>query len=367
MTKITKLLLLLYISPVTLGIHQDLSQFLQDSYLSKTGYWSRNGTSLHRCARYCGMDTGCKSFTFNKTDLRCRLIEDDANSAPQYFGFELNCVYGDRSSVISNSLMGPCRDHSCPNYTSCVPLSSGSSVCVVTACGPTIEPSHRGQGYSYDNSDTMTSVGVKRYMYCDTGYIGYRSVTCLANGNWSETNDHCTDCGSPPSVSNAVIAPGDTTIGSNRTFQCRPTFTASGSGNILCQANGDWSEASLECIPDCVIVSPIQNAVTTATAAPAGSTITYTCDTGYTHVSGTGTRFCNSQGIWQTLDITCNPVYCGDPGWPPGVTGMSYGSLSYQGVVSYSCDSSYTSTNPGSMQVTCQSDGSWSSPQFQCL
>ncbi|XP_069112420.1 E-selectin-like [Argopecten irradians] len=206
--------------------------------------------------------------------------------------------------------MGPCRDHSCPNYTSCVPLSSWSSVCVVTACGPTIEHANRGYHNSDDNSDTMTSVGVKRYLYCDTGYIGYRSVTCLANGNWSEPGDHCRDC---------------------------------------------------------AIVSPMQNAVTTATAAPAGSTITYTCNTGYTHVSGTGNRFCNSQGFWETLDITCSPVDCGDPGWPPGVNGMSYGSLSYQGVVSYSCSSSYTSTNPGSMQVTCQSDGNWSPRQFDCM
>ncbi|XP_033755496.1 CUB and sushi domain-containing protein 1-like isoform X2 [Pecten maximus] len=303
------LLLILYMSYLTCGIELNVPQFIRNFYLSSTGYLSISEVGLYSCARYCGMESDCKSFTYNTTDLRCRLIEDDVNTKPGKFGATPRNIYGDRATVISDeSLMGTCRDHVCPDYTTCVRLSSGSRVCVITACGPTKEISYRGPENADNVSDTITPVGIQRYLLCDTGYIGYKTVVCLASGNWSEPELHCTDCGNPHSVSNAIISAGNTTIGSTRTYECIPTSTTSGSGDITCQPNGTWSGSSLECIPDCVIVSSMQNAITTATVAPAGTTISYTCDVGYVLASGTGNRHCNTQGSWEALDIVCDPV-----------------------------------------------------------
>ncbi|OWF48055.1 Sushi, von Willebrand factor type A, EGF and pentraxin domain-containing protein 1 [Mizuhopecten yessoensis] len=238
------LLLMFYISTLTQGLELEVPQFLHNFCLSSTGYMSISEIGLYGCARRCGMYSGCKSFTYNIAHHRCLLNEDDANTASGQFNACPGFIYGDRAMLISDvTLMGPCSDHDCPYYTTCVRLYSTSRVCVASVCGP-----FAGVLLSLKSDDistTMSAVGVSRNIQCDTGYIGYKTVVCLANGLWSELEDTCTDCGNPPSVDNAVVSSGDTTIGSNRVYECLPTTTASGSGDITCQQDGTWSTSSL--------------------------------------------------------------------------------------------------------------------------
>ncbi|XP_069114403.1 sushi, von Willebrand factor type A, EGF and pentraxin domain-containing protein 1-like [Argopecten irradians] len=353
----------------THGVELEVPQFVPNFYLSSALYHSITGVGLYGCARYCGLDTGCKSFTYNTTDLRCRLIEDDADTAPEQYGGSQGSIYGDRSAVISDeSLMGACQNHNCPKYTSCVRLSSGSGVCIKTACGPTTENSHRGHWHTDVHSNTMTKVGVKRYLSCGTGYIGYRSVVCQESGNWSEPEDHCRDCGTPPSIPYAVISNGKTTIGSTRAYECELTTSASGPLNIECQQDGHWSNMSFECVPDCLIEPYIHNAYTTETVAPAGSAIPYVCDTGYQFTAGTGTRYCNNQGVWEDLDMTCDPVDCGPPTLFTGIVGIdTTEGYTYPSIATLYCGMLYSSSDPSNQFITCQSDGTWTQPQFTCI
>ncbi|XP_060081271.1 sushi, von Willebrand factor type A, EGF and pentraxin domain-containing protein 1-like [Ylistrum balloti] len=298
-------LLMFHILPVINGIQLDVPKFQSNFYLSSVGYKSISEIGLYECARCCGLESGCQSFTCSTTHLRCRLIEDDSSTAPGKFHANPGFIYGNRTTVVLNeALMGPCYDHDCPNYTSCVRLSSTSRICIITACGP--PPFIMYDSNDDDVSQTMIPVGVLRYLPCPSGTTGYRYATCLANGQWSEPVSHCSDCGNPPNISNAIVSAGNTTIGSNRIYHCSPATNTSGSGFITCRPNITWSEPSLVCIPDCVIITNMQNAYTTATVAPAGITIQYTCDTGYEWQSGTGGRLCNANGVWENLDITCS-------------------------------------------------------------
>ncbi|XP_069112413.1 sushi, von Willebrand factor type A, EGF and pentraxin domain-containing protein 1-like isoform X2 [Argopecten irradians] len=351
------------------GVELEVPQFVPNFYLSSALYHSITGVGLYGCARYCGLDSGCKSFTYNTTDLRCRLIEDDAHTAPEQYGGSQGSIYGDRSAVISDeSLMGACQNHNCPKYTSCVRLSSESGVCIKTACGPTTENSHRGHWHTDVYSNTMTKVGVKRYLSCSTGYIGYRSVVCQESGNWSEPEDHCRDCGTPPSIPYAVISNGKTTIGSTRAYECELTTSASGPLNIECQQDGHWSDMSFECVPDCLIEPYIHNAHTTETVAPAGSAIPYVCDTGYQFTAGNGTRYCNNQGVWEDLDMTCDPVDCGPPTLFTGIVDIATTEgYTYPSIATLYCGMDYYSTNSSNQYIMCQSDGTWTQPQFTCI
>ncbi|XP_060081270.1 sushi, von Willebrand factor type A, EGF and pentraxin domain-containing protein 1-like [Ylistrum balloti] len=292
---------------LTHGIQLNVPHFQRNFYLSSTGFKSISEVGLYDCARHCGLESGCQSFTFSITDLRCRLIEDDSSTAPGQFQAKSGSIYGNGATAVSDeSLMGTCQDHNCPEYSTCVRLTSASRVCVVTAWGS--PPYDSNDSDADDVSPTMTPVGVIRYLSCPTGYSGYKTAVCLASGQWSDPARHCTSCGNPPNISSAIVSSGNTTTGSNRTYRCIAGTSASGSTAIRCGLDGNWSASTFVCVPDCVITTNMQQAHTTATDAPAGSIISYTCDTGYEQVGGTGNRLCNTQGVWEALDISCDLV-----------------------------------------------------------
>ncbi|XP_060081268.1 sushi, von Willebrand factor type A, EGF and pentraxin domain-containing protein 1-like [Ylistrum balloti] len=353
---------------LTRGIQLDVPRFQPNFYLSSTGFKSISEVGLYDCARHCGLESGCKSFTYNTPDLRCRLIEDDSSTAPGQFQAKSRSIYGNRANVSPDeTLMGTCRNHTCPEFSTCVRLTSTSTtwVCVVTACGsPPYDPKDLGAD---DVSTTMTPVGVTRSLTCPTGYIGQRTAVCLASGQWSDPKNYCTDCGNPPGVSSASVSSGSKTIGSSRTYQCNAGTTANDSTAIHCRSNGKWSTPDFVCIPECSIITNMQDAHTSATIAPGGSTIQYICDTGYNQMSGTGNRHCNADGTWGQLDISCDPVSCGYPPTPARVSGMVYSQFTYPNTVTFYCHSNTASSNPGNMQITCQSNGIWSAAQFECV
>ena len=57
-------------------------------------------------------------------------------------------------------------------------------------------------------------------------------------------------------------------------------------------------------------------------------------------------------------------VGCGDPGEPTHST-KSGSTYTYQSTVSYSCDSGYDHTS-GSLQRTCQANGDWDGDEIVC-
>ncbi|XP_069114406.1 sushi, von Willebrand factor type A, EGF and pentraxin domain-containing protein 1-like [Argopecten irradians] len=339
----------------------EVPRFVRNFRLSSTGYYSAYGWGLYSCARFCGRQAGCKSFTYKTEDLGCRFIEEDATTEPGQYTESSGYIYGDRKTILPNEpLMGSCRDHSCPDYQTCFRLSSGSTVCLVTVCGPT-----PGVPVNVDISPTMGLVGSPRQLHCDSGYQGFRTVTCLSNGNWSETENNCTglsDCGDPPGVTHAVISVGHTTMGSTRSYQCIAETIPSGSGDITCQQDGNWSASSLVCVPDCGTPSSLSNATVSNGNTTLGSTRTYECIP-TSIASGSGNITCQQDGMWSASSLVCVPG-CGDPQVISNAI-VSTGNTTIGSNRTYECIP--TSTASGSGDITCQSNGTWTSPSLVCI
>lgn len=56
-----------------------------------------------------------------------------------------------------------------------------------------------------------------------------------------------TECDEPPTIDNAVVGPGKTTVTSTRTYQCVQGYTLSGTGSVICKASGNWTTPGFSC------------------------------------------------------------------------------------------------------------------------
>ncbi|XP_069112464.1 sushi, von Willebrand factor type A, EGF and pentraxin domain-containing protein 1-like isoform X3 [Argopecten irradians] len=212
----------------------------------------------------------------------------------------------------------------------------------------------------------MGLVGFPRQLHCDSGYQGFRTVMCLSNGNWLETENNCTasGCGMPPSIPNAVISYGNTTTGSTGAYECIPTSTPSGSGNITCQQNGTWSASSLVCdvqALDCGTPPSVTNAAISYGNTSIGATRTYECNP-QTIAFGSGDILCQQDGTWSNTSLVC--VFdCGTPLTLSNAI-ISAGNTTQGSTRTYECI--HQSTASGSGDITCQSDGTWTVASLMC-
>ena len=60
-------------------------------------------------------------------------------------------------------------------------------------------------------------------------------------------------CGDPPLISDAVVSPGTTRLGTTRTYECTEGYKATPKSDdvavITCQTSGQWSVPNLQCDP----------------------------------------------------------------------------------------------------------------------
>ncbi|KAL5010570.1 hypothetical protein ScPMuIL_012875 [Solemya velum] len=113
-------------------------------------------------------------------------------------------------------------------------------------------------------------------------------------------------CGPPPLVANMESAGSSTTFGSMAVYSCKGGSTSSGCGGVLCLADGTWSPLYLTCkIRDegCGTPEPLTNAVLEVTS----NTAKYTCLDGYA-TSGSGDIVCQADGSWSTHNLRCSKI-----------------------------------------------------------
>uniref|UniRef100_A0A8C0J6L5 Beta-2-glycoprotein 1 n=1 Tax=Chelonoidis abingdonii TaxID=106734 RepID=A0A8C0J6L5_CHEAB len=94
-----------------------------------------------------------------------------------------------------------------------------------------------------------------------------------------------------------------------------------------------------------------------------GEEITYTCDPGYSHQSGSRKYICPLSGKWPTNRMRCIPVTCPPPSLPEfGV--ISYHKLMpgnesvFQDIIRFECLPSFALF--GNETATCMANGNWS-------
>ncbi|XP_064386396.1 P-selectin-like [Halichondria panicea] len=100
---------------------------------------------------------------------------------------------------------------------------------------------------------------------------------------------------------------------------------------------------------------------------PFSSSVTYTCNPGYTLNGGT-IRVCVSDGVWSGLAPVCQQITCPDLVLPTLMVSYNGGSPDIRPVdtgATYSCSNGYTLTG-GDITRVCVSGGSWSGSPPTC-
>ncbi|CAH1270695.1 ZAN [Branchiostoma lanceolatum] len=205
---------------------------------------------------------------------------------------------------------------------------------------------------------------------CDTGYQldGASSVTCQADGSWTDPEPTCTPIPCPDvtaPANGALSPPGPHAYPDTVSFTCDTGYQLDGASSVTCQADGSWTDPEPTCTP---IPCPDVTAPANGALSPPGphaypDTVSFTCDTGY-QLDGASSVTCQADGSWTDPEPTCTPIPC------PDVTAPANGALSppgphaYPDTVSFTCDTGYVLN--GASSVTCQADGSWTDPEPTC-
>ncbi|KAI8499070.1 hypothetical protein Bbelb_235230, partial [Branchiostoma belcheri] len=189
---------------------------------------------------------------------------------------------------------------------------------------------------------------------CDVGYElgGEASATCQADGTWSVADPPtCTVVQCPQMVepaNGAITSTGNNLYGDEVSFRCDSGYEPVGETNIICQADGTWTNAATCTDINGCSPNPCHLKATCEDVTAPGTGATCTCQNGY-----------EGDGV---LDGTgCTAVQCPLPILPHGI-GMT-GSNSYPNDIHFFCH-----TGPqGQIYLlhhtessSCQADGTWS-------
>lgn len=148
----------------------------------------------------------------------------------------------------------------------------------------------------------------------------------------------------------------------------RPCATAC-DGNAACvdgacACNTGFTGDGLTCAPvTCPAAALAHGSYAPADGGPVGTTVTATCDVGYT-LSGPATRTCEAAGAWSGAAPTCTANACA-----PDLVAPANGSVNRTGgatgdEASYACDLGFTLS--GDATRTCLPDGQWSGTAPTC-
>ena len=121
----------------------------------------------------------------------------------------------------------------------------------------------------------------------------------------------------------------------------------------------------------CGTPSSLSNGQRHYNSTTVGSTVTYTCNTGYRMTAGNSSRTCLFGGHWSGSHPTCSSenskIMLGSCGTPRSLTNgqTSYTSTTVWSIVTYTCDPGYVMTAGNSSRI-CQSVGLWSGNLPSC-
>ncbi|XP_055886163.1 sushi, von Willebrand factor type A, EGF and pentraxin domain-containing protein 1-like [Biomphalaria glabrata] len=204
---------------------------------------------------------------------------------------------------------------------------------------------------------------------CVAGYdlIGDDELTCGANKNWVEPLPKCVllACGSPPSVSNAIIEGDSFKLGDFISYKCKPGYEMVGDSRIQCGSGRAWVGNLPVCREvNCGPPPAFPQATVSVADTIYRSQANLTCDLGYV-LQGNSEMICSADQSWKyDPNLMCAPINCGKP---PQIDHGTYsadttilGSLAL-----YMCNPGYFLEDSSSLY--CSEDGSWTQDLPQCL
>ncbi|XP_065191960.1 sushi, von Willebrand factor type A, EGF and pentraxin domain-containing protein 1-like isoform X1 [Sycon ciliatum] len=204
------------------------------------------------------------------------------------------------------------------------------------------------------------------------------SVQCLLGEIWETTNITCEiiSCGQPSNISNGSYNGTNYTYNSTVTYSCDDAYEiAGGQTTRTCGVNGNegkWEGEPLICkaIPcnTSSFPTPVNGQIVRAHhTVQVNKSLPITCRYGYTPSTANASVQCLLGEIWQTTNITCDIISCGQPS---NISNGSYNgtNFTYNSTVTYSCDDAYEIAG-GQTTRTCGvngNEGKWDGELLIC-
>ncbi|KAF2979409.1 hypothetical protein EK904_006478 [Melospiza melodia maxima] len=281
-----------------------------------------------------------------------------------------------------NSISPSCLDvdecavgSDCDEHASCL-NTNGSYVCTCIPpytgdgkkCAEPVKCHNPGNPeHGHLHGDTY-SVGSQVTFSCKEGFqlTGVMKLTCMESGEWSNPTPYCEaiSCGDPVIPENSAIFGSNFTYHNKVVYRCNAGYNLVGEKEILCLASGMWSHAPPSCeMVTCPSPQDISNGKYTLSGTAYLSSVSYTCDDGYS-LQGPSVLVCASSGSWNSTPPACNIVSCGPP---PAIKDavVKGDNFTFGNTVSYTCKEGYTLVGPETIE--CLANGKWSVSHQQCL
>ncbi|KAK7501166.1 hypothetical protein BaRGS_00007651, partial [Batillaria attramentaria] len=204
---------------------------------------------------------------------------------------------------------------------------------------------------------------------CDAGYeeVGASAIICTADGTFSPVPPTCAkiQCPKPETPSLGYVDVENDTL----VYYCLEGFELVGQQRRRCLETGQWEGVAPVCVPIlCPLPAPFADGSLQGNEYTFGSSLTYTCNEGYT-LAGEETperettRKCLATRQWSGEEPVCEPVDCGAPRSIEFGTMMGESYL-YNDTVLYDCEYGYSLIGPH--ERTCQANGEWSGDEPYC-
>lgn len=240
--------------------------------------------------------------------------------------------------------------------------SSNVTRCELITCGEPPEIPNARVSVSGQRSNSLAT-----YM-CSNGYtmVGDPIAVCTNTGVWSVSKRFScdpVDCGSPPSITNATVSYKSTTFSSYAVYRCQQGYSLQGNDRIQCGGSGLWDSSLPVCVMElCPAPDLPPNVIIDSGTYRSGDSLVFRCSDGY-DLLGSKTIACTASGTWSSSVPNCQIVHC------PRETGVLNTQdfnqeFPYGETRSASCKGGFETA--GSLDVTCQSNGKWSTPTGYC-
>ncbi|XP_019618629.1 PREDICTED: sushi, von Willebrand factor type A, EGF and pentraxin domain-containing protein 1-like [Branchiostoma belcheri] len=229
--------------------------------------------------------------------------------------------------------------------------------CQRKECPPITAPDHGSVSGSHLFGSTLV-------ISCDPGYEldGTGSRTCQADQTWSGVEPTCKaiTCAALDPPLNGDVSGGNS-FGDTVTFSCSVGFVLTGTANLTCQHDKQWSDSVPSCKrKECPLPSTPNNVQVTG-GHLYEDVVTFSCLSGFT-LNGNGTSVCQADQTWSGHPPSCDRVQC--PALSSPTDGSFSGGFLYEDVVTFTCNEGYELS--GTQTVTCQADMTWSSSEPTC-